>query len=179
MHWLNLVFDGPQNLHDGLVIVGKTLAVYVFLVAGLRVLGKRELGQMNIYDLVMIVVLGNAVQNAMMNGDNSLGGGVIAASTLLVVNRLFNGLVRRSKRVERLMVGEPRMILNDGVPIKSAMEREGVSLEQLQAAMREHGIEKFEDAHMAILEVDGTISVVPKESGVFRSRRHYRALRLP
>ncbi len=179
MHLLNLVFDGPRDLRDGLIIVGKTLAVYVFLVGGLRLLGKRELGQMNIYDLVMIVVLGNAVQNAMMNGDNTLGGGIIAATTLLVVNRAFNTLVRRSKKVERLMVGEPRMILNDGVPMKAAMEREGVTIEQLQAALREHGIEKFEDAHMAILEVDGTISVVPCEAGVFRSRRHYRALRLP
>ncbi len=177
-HFISKVFDGPTAA-GGVIIVGKTAIVYLFLVAALRLLGKRELGQMNIYDLVLIVVLGNAVQNAMMNNDNTLGGGVLAATTLLVANRMFNALVRRSKKVEHLMVGEPRMILNHGEPLHDAMAREGVTLEQLQAALREHGIDKFKDAQMAILEVDGTISVVPCEAGVFRSRRHYRALRLP
>lgn len=178
-NWLAQIFDGPNTALDALVIVGKTLVVYVFLVAGLRLLGKRELGQMNIYDLVMIVVLGNAVQNAMMNNDNTLGGGVIAAMTLLIANRLFNALVHRSKKVERLMVGEPTMILNAGVPLEDAMKREGITREQLLAALREHGLDRPEQAQMAILEVDGTISVVPQGAGVFKSRRHYRALRLP
>lgn len=178
-HWFSKVFDGPATWQAAGVIVGKTTVVYFFLIAGLRVLGKRELGQMNIYDLVLIVVIGNAVQNAMMNNDNTLAGGLIAAVTLLILNRLFNALLRHNAHVERLMVGEPRMILNDGVPLESAMKSEGVTLEQLQAALREHGLEKLSDARMAILEVDGTISVVPAGGGVFRTKRHYRALRLP
>lgn len=177
-HFLQLVFDGP-TLRVGLVIVGKTLVVYLALVGGLRLLGKRELGQMNIYDLVMIVVLGNAVQNAMMNNDNTLGGGIIATVTLLTANRLFNDLVRRSKKLEHLMVGQPTVILSEGQPLIEAMRREGVTLEQLHAALREHGLERPEDAHLAILEVDGTISVVPIGGGMFRTRRHYRAMRLP
>lgn len=177
-HFLRLVFDGPSPT-GGLIIVGKTLVVYVALVAGLRLLGKRELGQMNIYDLVMIVVLGNAVQNAMMNNDNTLGGGIIASVTLLSANRALNTFVRRSKRLEHLLVGEPTVLVSEGKPIMKAMVREGVTLEQLHAAFREHGLERIEDAHTAILEVDGTISVVPLGGGLYRTRRHYRAMRLP
>ncbi len=178
MNFFRLVFDGPTPA-GALIIVGKTLVVYVVLVVGLRLLGKRELGQMNIYDLVMIVVLGNAVQNAMMNNDNTLGGGVIAALTLLAANRTLNTVVRRSRRLEQFLVGQPTVILSEGKPNVAAMEHEGVTVEQLHAALREHGLERFEDAHLAILEVDGTISVVPLAGGIYRTRRHYRAMRLP
>src|SRR5580658_11354391 len=98
-HWLNDVFSRPDP-HGMAVIAGKTAIIYVFLVIGLRLLGKRELGQMNIYDLVLIIVLGNAVQNAMMNNDNSLVGGLIASTVLLVMNRILAAVIRRSRRVE-------------------------------------------------------------------------------
>src|SRR5438045_3080399 len=107
--WLAKVFDHPDTT-GALIIAAKTLVVYLFLIIGLRLIGKRELGQMNIYDLVLIVILGNAVQNAMMNSDNSLVGGLIAATTLLIVNRLFNLLLQRSKKIERVMVGQPMLI---------------------------------------------------------------------
>ncbi|HTQ08537.1 MAG TPA: YetF domain-containing protein [Fimbriimonadaceae bacterium] len=176
--WLGKVFDHPDAVGAG-IIVAKTLIVYLFLILGLRLVGKRELGQMNIYDLILIVILGNAVQNAMMNNDNSLCGGLIAAATLLIVNRLFNVVLQRSKRAERLMVGNPVLILNDGVPIEAHMKREGVTREQLMAALREHGLTEPEQAHIAVLEVDGSISVVPDDAAVFKSRRHFKALRLP
>jgi len=178
VNWLTHVFDHP-DLNGTLIIAAKTLVVYVFLVTGLRLLGKRELGQMNIYDLVLIVVLGNAVQNAMMNNDNSLVGGLIATTVLLIANRLLNTLMRHSKRVERLMVGEAALIVNDGHPIRDRMQREGVTQEQLLAALREHGLARVEDAHMCVLEVDGSISVVPQHAEVFRTKRHFRALRMP
>jgi uncharacterized membrane protein YcaP (DUF421 family) len=176
--WVARIFDAP-SFEGGLTIVGKTLVVYGFLILGLRLLGKRELGQMNIYDLVMIIVLGNAVQNAMMNNDNTLGGGVTAAVTLLIANRIFNEFLRQSKKLERVMVGEPVILLHNGVPLLKAMEQEGVTREQLMVALREHGMTQFEEAHAAILEVDGAISVVPTGAQSFRSRRHYKALRLP
>jgi uncharacterized membrane protein YcaP (DUF421 family) len=176
--WLKQVFDHP-DLHGSLIIAAKTLFIYAFLIAGLRLLGKRELGQMTIYDLVLIIVLGNAVQNAMMNNDNSLGGGLIASVVLLLSNRLLNLLLRHSHKFEHALVGEPSLILNQGVPIESHMKREGVTLEQLKTAMREHGLTRFDQARMAILEIDGSISVVPVESNVLRSRRHFKALRIP
>ena len=176
--WLKQVFDHP-DLNGSLIIAAKTLVIYAFLIGGLRLLGKRELGQMTIYDLVLIIVLGNAVQNAMMNNDNSLCGGLIASTVLLISNRLLNVAMRRSKRIERAMVGEPVLILNDGKPIPSHMAKEGITLEQLKTALREHGLTNCSEAHMAVLEIDGTISVVPNDSTVLQTKRRFKALRLP
>jgi uncharacterized membrane protein YcaP (DUF421 family) len=176
--WLKQVFDHP-DLRGSLIIAAKTLVIYAFLIAGLRLLGKRELGQMTLYDLVLIVVLGNAVQNAMMNNDNSLCGGLIASTVLLVSNRLLNLALRRSKKLEGALVGHASLLLNHGEPIPDHMAREGISLEQLKTAFREHGLTRFEDAEMAVLEVDGSISVVPKDAHVLRTKRRFKALRLP
>jgi len=176
--WFNQVFDHP-DLRGSLIIAGKTLVVYLFLIAGLRLLGKRELGQMNIFDLVLIIVLGNSVQNAMMNNDNSLLGGLIAGTVLLILNRLFNLLLERSTHVERLMVGNPTLILSDGLTIDDHMKREGVTHDQLMTALREHGLTRLEQARLCVLEVDGSISVVPEDSEVLKSRRHFKALRMP
>jgi len=176
--WLKQVFDHP-DLNGSLIIAGKTLIVYVFLIAGLRLLGKRELGQMNNFDLVLIIVLGNAVQNAMMNNDNSLAGGLIAATVLLVVNRVFNILLQSSKRLERLMVGHPMLILSEGIPIEKEMRREGVTHDQLMTALREHGLTQLRQAKLCVLEVDGSISVVAEDSEVLRTKRHFKTLRMP
>ncbi len=179
MHdWLNEVFSHP-SVTGVLVIAGKTAVIYFFLVAGLRFFGKRELGQMNIYDLVLIVVLANAVQNAMVGNDNTLAGGLVAACTLLALNRMTNLALERSTSLERYLVGGPTLLVNDGQLLSEHMKHEGITREQVMAALREHGLDKLDDARMAVLEVDGTISVVPRESMVHRTRRHYRALRLP
>src|SRR5580692_5792815 len=108
---LHQVFDHP-SAHGALVIAAKTAVIYAFLIAGLRLLGKRELGQMSLYDLVLIIILGNAVQNAMINNDNTLGGGIVAATVLLILNRILNELTVRSKWAERLMVGEPVLVVS-------------------------------------------------------------------
>jgi len=176
--WLNQVFDHP-DLRGSLIIAGKTLVVYLFLIGGLRLLGKRELGQMNIFDLVLIIVLGNSVQNAMMNNDNSLCGGLIAGTVLLLLNRIFNIVLQHSKKAERVMVGHPMLILNEGVPIDNEMKREGVTHDQLMTALREHGLTRLDQAKMCVLEVDGSISVVPEDSEVLKTRRHFKALRMP
>ena len=178
IHWLNDVFDHP-TLANSLIIAAKTFLIYIFLILGLRVLGKREMGQMNLYDLVLIVVLGNAVQNAMMNNDNSLLGGLIAATTLLVVNKIFTIVSHRSRKVERLMVGHPVLIVSEGQLIPQNMEKEGITKEQVHQALREHGLCRVEEARMCVLEVDGSISVVPVTSEVQRTRRHFKAVRLP
>ena len=172
------VFDGPTPV-GGVIIAAKTLVVFVFLVAGLRLLGKRELGQMNVFDLVLLVVLGNAVQNAMMNNDNTLGGGLIASVTLLGLNRLLNIVIKRSKKVETALIGDPLLLVNHGKPIRSHMLKECITDEQLAAACREHGLEDVAQAQMMVLEVDGSISVVPVGGDVRRTRRHFKAVRLP
>jgi uncharacterized membrane protein YcaP (DUF421 family) len=172
------IFDAP-SAHGAVLIAAKTTVIYLFLIVGLRLLGKRELGQMSLYDLVMIIVLGNAVQNAMINNDNTLVGGLLAATVLLVLNRLFNLLALRSKRFEHLMVGEPVLIVSNGALLARPMRHQGLTVDQVMAALREHGIEDLTQVHMAILEVDGTISVVPRGTKVLKTKRHYRAMRLP
>jgi uncharacterized membrane protein YcaP (DUF421 family) len=178
MHWLSEIFDHP-SWRGAALIAAKTAAVYVFLVVGLRLLGKRELGQMSLYDFVLIVILGNAVQNAMINNDNTLGGGVVAALVLLALNWALNRLISRSRTIERALVGEPILIVHDGSVMRDRMERQGITQEQLDAALREHGIVDVKDVHLAVLETDGTISVVPRGATVLRTRRHYRGIRLP
>jgi uncharacterized membrane protein YcaP (DUF421 family) len=172
------VFDHP-TLDGAAVIAGKTAAVYVALVVGLRLFGKRQLGQLSLYDLVLIIILGNAVQNAMINSDNTLGGGLVAAAVLLTMNWALNRLLLRSRRAERLLVGGPILIVHDGQPLRDRMAREGITDDELGAALREHGIDDVRDVHLAVLEADGTVSVVPRASRVLKTRRHYRGLRLP
>ena len=172
------VFDYP-SMHTGLVIAAKTAIVYVALIVGLRLLGKRELGQMSLYDLVLIIILGNAVQNAMIDNDNTLVGGIIAATVLLLLNRLLNMVIVRSRRVEAALIGAPSLLVSDGKIIESHMKSQGVSRDQLDAALREHGFDSPDAVHMVVLEVDGTMSVVPRGVPVLKTRRHYRGLRLP
>ncbi len=176
--WIIEVMSHP-TLHGALLICLRTTVVYLFLIGGLRLLGKRELGQMTIYDLVLMIVIANAVQNAMVGDDATLVGGLVSATSLLVLNRLFNFLLARSKSIERVMVGVPIVIMNHGKLLPDVMKREGITHEQIMAALREHGMSRPEDATTCIMEVDGTISVVPVSSKVHRGRRHYRALRLP
>ncbi len=175
--WLAQVFSHPDLL-GALVIAGKTAIIYVFLIVGLRLLGKRELGQMSVYDLILIVVIANAVQNAMIGQDNSLGGGLVAALALLILNRVFTWLMVQNDAIRRWMTGDPVLIVRDGHLIKDAMRREGITSEHVMAAMREHGIGDLKAVQMAVLEADGSISIVPKEAAVHRTHRRFRGLRV-
>lgn len=176
-HWLNDVFSHPNPLGMA-IIAAKTAVIYAFLVVGLRLLGKRELGQMTIYDLVLLIVLANSVQNAMVGDDTTLGGGIVSGFTLLALNRLLNVVICRSRQARRVLVGEPVLIISHGKLIEDRMAREGITKDQVKAALREHGIVNIEDVIAGVLEVDGSISIVPSDAIVHRTRQHYRALRL-
>ncbi len=175
--WLGNVFSHP-DLAGALAIAAKTVVIYLFLVVGLRLLGKRELGQMSVYDLVLIVLIANSVQNAMLGSDNTLFGGLVAALTLLLINRALTALLLRRPNIRHWMLGDPVLIVRDGKLLQDVMRREGLTREHLLAAMREHGIGDLEQVQMAVLEVDGAISIVPKESSVHRTHKRYRGLRI-
>ncbi|HEX9116371.1 MAG TPA: YetF domain-containing protein [Anaerolineae bacterium] len=175
--WLAAVFSSP-DLPGALAIAGKTAVIYIFLVAGLRLLGKRELGQMSIYDLVLIVVIANSVQNAMVGQDTTLVGGLVAALTLLILNRAFTWLLVSNPRIKHLMLGEPVLIVRNGRMLLQPMRREGITRDHVLAAMREHGIAELSNVQMAVLEDDGAISIVPKEATVQRTHRRFRGLRV-
>jgi uncharacterized membrane protein YcaP (DUF421 family) len=175
--YVHLVFTAP-TWKGAAVIAGKTAVIYAFLVVGLRLLGKRALGQMNIYDLVVIIVLANAVQNAMVGNDTSLACGLVAAMTLLALNRIVTTVLARSPRAERLMVGDPLVLVSNGKVVEGSMRKAGVTEDQIMEALREHELDDLSRVRLAVLETDGTISVVPDEATVHRTRRHYRGLRL-
>jgi uncharacterized membrane protein YcaP (DUF421 family) len=161
------------------IVAFRTVVVYVALLLGLRVFGKRELGQMTSFDLVVILVVSNAVQNAMVGPDTSLTGGLLAAATLLTANWVVDRLDLRWSWLHRRVVGEPSLLVNQGQFIDDHLRREGVSRDEVMQALREHGIVDLEQVQMAVLEVDGTISVVPADAKTTRTRRRIRGRRHP
>jgi len=143
-----------------LIIVLRSLAVYIFIVVAIRVFGKREIAQLSITDLVFILLISNAVQNAMVGPDATLLGGLVAAATLFGVNYLFGQLFYKSKRFTSLLEGHPLMLIYEGHVIRDNLNKAQISQEELEAAVREHGVEKISEVDLAILEIDGNISVL-------------------
>lgn len=160
-----------------LELVVRATLVYVVVLVGLRVAGKREVGQFTPFDLVLVLLIANAVQNAMVGADTSLLGGVIAAVTLLVVNFIVGRFTEKSPAARRLILGQPRILIHEGVVQRSALEREGITEDELLGAIREHGLQDIPEVRLAVLEVDGSISVVPMSSEVFHSRRRVRQVK--
>jgi len=158
-------------------IVLRTIAVYLVIVVGLRLSGKREIGQMTVFDLVLLLLLANAVQNAMLGPDDSLFGGVIAAVVLLAINAAMARLRLRWPRLRRMVEGSPTLLVLRGKVIEEHLRREGLDQEILEAALREHGISDLEEVEMAVLEIDGSISVVPSGSATKRVKRPLKYLR--
>lgn len=174
--WLADVFSYP-DLPTILSIAAKTAVIYVLLVAGMRLLGTRQLGEMNAYDFVLVVVIANTVQNALVGGDSTLAGGLVSALTLLVVNRSLTWALTTFPWLERRMVGEPIVLVSSGEIRWDRMQKEGVDKDELMAALHEHGVDSLDKVQMAVLEVDGSISVVPVGAKVHRTRRRFRGLR--
>ena len=144
-----------------LAIILRTVVVYLIILIGLRLAGKREIGQMTIFDLVMLLLIANAVQNAMVGPDTSLTGGILAAVVLLAMNYLIARMRLYFPAVRRLVEGTPTLLVLHGEVMTRNLNREGLDQEMLETALREHGIAQISDVEMAVLEVDGSISVVP------------------
>ena len=135
----------------GWQIVVRTVVVYLAVSVGLRFMGKRELGQMTVFDLVVILLIANAVQNAMVGPDVSVAGGVLAAFVLLVVNRGIAALRLRGEFWGRLFEGTPTVLIEDGDFVVLHLRKEGVERSELEMAMREHGVESVKEVKLAVL----------------------------
>lgn len=155
-------------------IVGRTLVVYCVTLAGIRLAGKREVGQMTPFDLVVLLLLANAVQNAMTGPDTSLYGGIVAAATLLLVNAVVARLTWRSRRVRVWLEGTPRLLVRSGRVLHQNLIDERLSIEELHQALREHGVPTVEEVSLAVLEIDGTISVLKQDDMPTEVRPHHR-----
>lgn len=144
-------------------VVLRTAIVYVFLVAVIRISGKREVGQMSVLELVVILIISDAVQNSMVGENVTIWGGMVAVLTLVGLDLSIKALTGRSRRLRVAIEGEPRLLIRDGRVLQKALRDEKVEIEEVRAALREHGLERVEDVRLAVLETDGSISVVPRE----------------
>jgi uncharacterized membrane protein YcaP (DUF421 family) len=136
--------------------------VYVFLLILLRLTGKRQVGQLAPFDLVLLLVLSNAVQNSMNAGDNSLVGGLISATTLVGVNYVVGIATFRSKKLEAIIEGRPQVLIHNGKLFEDVMARAHLTHHELHAALRQSGCASVDDVRSAVLENSGTISVISK-----------------
>jgi uncharacterized membrane protein YcaP (DUF421 family) len=150
----------------------KSIAVYVFIVAAIRFFGKKEFAQLSIIDLVFILLISNSVQNAMVGADSSLEGGLVAAFSLFLMNYLFKKISLISKGFSKAIDGEPILLIYQGVVKLEGLKNAQISLDQLKAVVREHGVESVELVNLAMFEVDGNISVLSDNFKKSTQRRH-------
>jgi len=146
-------------------IVLRSVAVYLFILIAIRLFGKKELAQLSVIDLVFILLISNAVQNAMVGSDSSLLGGLVAALALFTTNFVFKILLFKSKKVSAFIQGKAILLVYEGHLIPENLKSAEITLEEIEAAAREHGVEKIGEVKLAILEVDGNISIVSSELG--------------
>lgn len=147
-----------------------TLAVYSFLILMLRFVSRRQIGQLTVIDLVIIILLGSAVETAMVNGDTSLQAGIVCAVSLLLLNRLFGYLLNRSRRLSRLVQGGPLILIHDGHFVEEHLRRAGLTKADVMEALREREQADVAGVRFAVLDIDGAINVVPMHAAVHRSR---------
>src|SRR5438874_5520688 len=144
-------------------LILRVVIIYAFLLVLLRLSGKRQVGQLAPFDLVLLLVLSNSVQNAMNGGDNSVPAGLISAGALVLINYFVGLATYKSKRLEALVEGRPELLIHNGRLFSDAMEREKLTRHELNAALRAAGCACVEEVHFAVLENNGVISVQPQK----------------
>ena len=146
------------------VLAGRTVVVLLSIVLSLRLMGKRQVGQFNVYDVALLMALANAVQNAMTSGKGELSVGITCAAALLLTSRLMTRVFIIRPKLEEALIGTPTILIHEGVVEKGHLRHELVTESQLMMVIRSHGLMNANEVKLAILEVDGTITVVPKDN---------------
>jgi uncharacterized membrane protein YcaP (DUF421 family) len=156
-----------QNIFDLQVSAGekiiRALLIYLFLIVALRLVGKRELGQANTLDLVVLLLVANAVQNGIIGTDDTVTGAVIGAVTLFAVNEVFTRAAFSSSFASRVLEGNPTVLIRDAEPVQKALFRQGISLPELRAIARRQGFDDLGEVHTAILETNGVVTMFRKD----------------
>ena len=156
-------------------IVFRSVAVYLFMVVALRIFGKKELSQLNTADIILILLISNSVQNAMVGSDSSLLGGITAAVALFVINLIFKKIMFHSTFVKNLVQDKPEILIHDGKIDFKTIAKLGITHDELEEAMREHGVEYLKDVKLAMFEIDGNISIISGSENL-RQTRHKRRI---
>ena len=163
----------------GLPVLEKILRpiiVYVFLILGLRISGKRELAQLNPFDLIVLLTLSNTVQNAIIGDDNSVTGGIIGAASLLAINYLVIRFLYDHRKLDQIVEGKADVLIEDGQLHAHKLKRELITQEELAAAARKQGFETFADVKQCILEPGGTLTFIARKPGT-EDLRHQELLK--
>jgi uncharacterized membrane protein YcaP (DUF421 family) len=156
----------------------RSLLVFVFLVVALRVGGKRELGQLNVLDFVVLLLVSNALQNAMIGADNSLVGGLLGASVLFAVNYVFVRVTFNNRTARRLLEGQPRVLLRGGELDEAALRREAISPTELLSAALDKGFTSLRDVGLIVLETNGHLAILDPEHAGRWEREQDRQMRM-
>ena len=143
-------------------LIGRGLLIYFFLILLLRATGKRQIGQMSPFDLVLLMVLSNAVQNSMVGGDNSVSAGLILAVTLVAANWIVGKVTTSSRTMEQLIEGSPQVLFHNGKIYEKILSEDQITRQELIAAVHKAGYNDLNEVRTAILENDGSISIIPK-----------------
>ena len=138
----------------------RSLAVYGFMILGLRIFGKNQLSQLNAGDIILLLLISNAVQNAMVGQNTSLQGGLVAALVLFLANFGLKKLMFKNPKIKDFVESEPVILIKDGAIDEIALKKSEITFDELEETVREHGVEKSDDVKLAVLEVDGNISVI-------------------
>lgn len=156
-------------------IILRSAGVYLFMVIALRLFGKKELSQLNTADVILILLISNSVQNAMVGSDTSLWGGLAAASILFVINFVLKKLMYRYKGFSDFMQEKPEILIHNGNLDFKTLSKLNITSDELKEAMREHGVEYFKDVKLAMLEIDGNISIISGDTNL--KQTHYKRKR--
>ena len=139
------------------------LVIYLFIIVAIRLFGKKELAQLSVTDLVFILLISNAVQNAMVGSDSSLTGGLIAAGTLFVSNYLFKYLIYKFPKLGNIVQGSELLLIYKGQLNLRNLAKAHITLEEIKEAIREHGVSEIREVDLAVLEIDGNISIISND----------------
>lgn len=150
---------------DGVLdIVVRSLCVYLFMIVAIRVFGKNQLSQLNAGDIILLLLISNSVQNAMVGENTSLEGGLVAALVLFIANFLLKKFILKNSAIRNFVESEPTVLIRDGELYSKALEETSISEDELNESIREHGVDGIKNVKLAILEVDGNISVISSNS---------------
>lgn len=160
-------------LHPYLEVMLRSVAVYFFMVIALRIFGKKELSQLNTADIILVLLISNSVQNAMVGSDTSLSSGLVAASALFITNMIYKRVLLKSELIKKIVHDKPEILIHNGKIYFKTLSKLNITSEELEEALREHGVEHYKDVKLAMLEIDGNISII-SENPVLRQTRHKR-----
>jgi uncharacterized membrane protein YcaP (DUF421 family) len=152
-----------DKVYPYLIIAGKSVAIYLFIIIAIRLFGKKELAQLSVIDLVFILLISNSVQNAMVGDNVTLQGGMVAALGLFIANYIFKLFLRKSQKFSNIVQGEKIVLVQDGEILQHGLKRAMMSVDELERAIREHGVTGIDKVDLAVLEVDGNISILSND----------------